>query len=161
MYPSVYLYKVSGNQYELYLGGYSTLEGIRLFDKEARIKLHEFGATNYQRYGWATEKEIPTIETVAELIWFLEKEPHLGLVTFKAEIISQGSLSSYDDAECHLRLSSKQQLFNIIKHVSPQVYQDKLLAALIQHPEIYLTLDEQGMIHKYHSFEQYLQANPD
>lgn len=161
MYPSVYLYKVSGNQHELYLGGYSTLEGIGLFDKEACIQIHESGATNYQRYGWATEKEIPTMQTIAELLRFLEKETCLGLVTFRAEIISQGSLSSHDDAECHICLSSKQQLFKMIKHVSPQVYQDKLLAALIQHPEIYLTLDEEGIIHKYHSFEQYLQANPD
>lgn len=159
-HPDVYLYKISGNRFELYLGGFSTAEGAGLFEKTNRIRLLDFGATGYQRYGWATEKEIPVLENIGELISFLEKETHLGLVTFEAEITGEGSLSSHDDTGCHLILNSRQQLFSFIKQVAPPVYRDKLLAALIQNPEMYLTIDEFGIIRKFNTFSQYLQAKP-
>jgi hypothetical protein len=159
MNPKIYLLREKNNEFEIYLGEFSTLEGIKLFDNNTKIKVLNFGASNYKNYGWTTQNEIPQIETINELIIFFETESDFGLIEFEIEINNVGKLSSHDDGECNITTNSKQLAYEIIKQVSPIIYKDLLLSELINNQNHYITINDNGKIQKYRTFEQYLKSN--
>lgn len=159
MNPKIYLFREKNNEYEIYLGEFSTLEAISLFDNNFEIKVLNFGASNYKSYGWATQNEIPKIETINELIIFFQSQSDFGLIEFEIEINNIGKLSSHDDGECNITVNSKQLAYKIIKQVSPIIYQDLVLSELINNQNHYITIAENGEIQKYKTFEKYLKRN--
>ncbi len=92
MNPSVYLYKNSEKGFKLYLGDFSTIDGLSCFDPKTKAQIVNFGASSYRNFGWATENEIPKLNTVAEIIKFLKSEGEIGLIDFKTTIQDIGSL---------------------------------------------------------------------
>ncbi len=155
MHPKVYLYREQDEYFELYLGGFSTLDGLKAIDPNLKVELIEIGATSYKRYGFATEKEFPNWERVQELISFMEAEGEFGLIHFEIEIIGLGYLSTHDDGECHFRFKDRRDLINVVKVVASN-YQDQLVAALLDNPNSYIVIKESGQLSKYHSFDSYL-----
>jgi len=156
MYPNVYLFREKENKYEIYLGEFTTLDGIKLFENETQIEITSFGATNYKNFGWATENDIPKFENIRELIMFFESESDFGLIVFEMILNNIGKLSTHDDGECNIVLNSKQYAYNLIKKVSPIIYQDLILSELIKHQDNYITISEKGNINRFITFEQYI-----
>ena len=140
-YPKVYLLRKTNDKYEIYLGTYSTLEGIRLLNKNTKIKIEEFGATNYKKIGFATENDIPEINTIEEFIAFLENDNNITIINCKIELNEIGQLSIYDDSECRFIANTKDIAFDLIKKALPEIHQPKVLAELIQNPDKFITLD--------------------
>jgi hypothetical protein len=70
MYGECYFINKTTDGVTLYLGECSTLDGLCLFNEEAKIQLVSFGATCYKKYGWATENELPTFDSVKKLVTF-------------------------------------------------------------------------------------------
>ncbi|MCB9232302.1 MAG: hypothetical protein H6581_11605 [Bacteroidia bacterium] len=156
--PSCYLYRPSEKGLELYLGDFTTLDALRILHPDTRVESIIVGASSYQNYGWATEKEFPAWQTVGEIVTFLEQEGEFGLIEFEVRLAGLGSLRTHDDGECHFLLHEKGDLARIIRQVAPPAWQDKLIAGLLQFPGLYLTLDSKGNLKRYASFEQYLKA---
>jgi hypothetical protein len=159
MNPSVYLFRMKEQRFELCLSEYSTLDGLACFDPECEVRISQFGATNYQRHGWATEQEIPELKNVASIISFLKTEEDIGLVEFEAEIKGIGLLSTHDDSECHFEITQKSDLISILKKAAPIEYFHLILSKLLENPNHYLTFDELGQIERYETFDAYLSKN--
>jgi hypothetical protein len=156
MYPSVYLYKETQNGYNLYLGEVSTLEGVSLLPNEIEVELIEAGATNYKKYGWATEKELPKFRTIKEIINFLKDEEDIGLINFEIELVGIGVLRTHDDGECHFILKDKSTAIDLIKSIAPENYKTMILSTLLENSGMYISVDQSGGIRKYYTFDQYL-----
>ncbi len=156
MNPTVYLYKEKKNEFELYLGEFSTLDGLKAINEKLRVKLVSIGASNYKKYGWATEKEFPDWKTVQELRSFFEREDEFGLIDFEIELIGFGSLSTHDDGECHFRFKEKGALIDVVKTVTDSINRDLILSGLLNNPGMYIEVEKSGKLNKFHSFDQYL-----
>ena len=100
MRPALYYYNDTDKGYELYLGRYSTIDGLALLGDRA-MSIQSFGATSYKRFGWATEDDIPELKSAGAAIEFLKSEFDIGLVEFEALVDDSDRFSSHDDTECH------------------------------------------------------------
>lgn len=156
MSPTVYLYRERENAFELYLGEFSTFNGLSSIDENLKIRLVSVGASNYKKYGWATEKEFPNWKTVKEVKSFFEQEDEFGLIDFEIELIGFGNLSTHDDGECHFRFKEKRDLISVVKTVSDSKNEDLIVSGLLNNPEMYIKIGNSGQLNKYHSFDQYL-----
>lgn len=107
-YPTTYLFEQTETYHMLYLGEYSSLEGLRIVPNDLEIEKIELGASNYKNYGWATEKEFPYFKNSGELTEFLEREDEIGLLVFNIAFKNFGSLHTHDDGECHFKLMTKE-----------------------------------------------------
>lgn len=159
MSPSVYLYNETDNGFELYFDECSTLEGLSLLDENAELCMIQFGATSYQKYGWATECDIPPLNIVRKAIDFLGSEGDIGIIEFKASIPGFGSFSTYDDRKCQFLIKSKHDCMSILGSVLPLQYKDKLIYSLTRNPGVYLTCSVTGRISKYSSLDEYIAKN--
>lgn len=159
MNPSVYLYRETEEGYELYLGEYSTLDGLALISPNVKVELIEAGATNYKKFGWATENELPIFSTVKEVVEFLKNERELGLIHFELILNDIGKLRTHDDGECHFTFKKRAILIDYIKSVTPQPFQNLILSELLNNSGLYITIDSSGLINKFFTFDQYLENN--
>lgn len=114
-----------------------------------------FGATSYRNLGGATEKDIPSLDTVGAARTFLAAQPALGLVDLEALVGDDASHSSHDDGECHLWFRERSVLTATLCKVVPQERCGRLVHAVLSHPG---TLDDTGGIVLYASFDAYLAA---
>lgn len=153
MTPSVYLYREIENNFELYLGGFSTLAALELLERDSLIHVKSIGASNYKNFGWTTENDFPKWDTVRALIDFFRKEGEFGLIDFKVSIIDFGCLSSHDDGECLFILDKKEDVIGLIKTVSEN---NQLIDLLLKNENKYIDFDERGDLRMHYSFEQYL-----
>jgi len=149
MIPNLYLYKETEKGYEFYVNEYSTEMGLSLFDGSTDITITEFGATQYKKYGWATEKEIPNLSTVREAISFLLSEEDIGLIDFAVELADLGKLSTHDDGECHFIMNNKKQCLRLMKNTILQEYRD-------ENQGQYFSCSSCGVIGQYRTFDEYL-----
>ena len=156
MNPTIYLYREKENEFELYLGEFSTLDGLKSINEKLKIQLVNIGASNYKKYGWATEKEFPDWKTVKEVKLFFEQEGEFGLINFEIELIGFGNLSTHDDGECHFRFKKKSDLIDVVKNVAYPINRERTVAELLNNPGVYIEIEKSGVMNKYHSFNQYL-----
>lgn len=159
MNSKVYLYKEYDSRFELYIGNLSTIDGLMLFKGNERVQLKTFGATNYKTFGWTTQNDLPEFKVINDLILFFQRESDVGLIEFEIEFKNEDRFSSHDDGECKLVLNSKEKIFDIIRNVSPLIYQDKILSTLVQNQNKYITIDKKGNIQIFFSFEDYIKSN--
>ena len=156
MNPTVYLYKEKENEFELYLGEFSILDGLKAINEKLKVKLVSIGASNYKKYGWATENEFPDWKTVQEVKSFFEQEDEFGLIDFEIELIGYGNLSTHDDGECHFKFKHKRDLIDVVKTLSDSEHIELIVSGLLNNPDMYIEIEKSGKMNKYHSFGQYL-----
>ncbi|SDU02092.1 hypothetical protein [Halopseudomonas salegens] len=159
MKPAVYRYQETNRGFELYLGEYSTLDGLSVFDESAELSIISLGATRYRKYGWATEKELPPVDSVGSLIELLEAEGDIGIVECDVFLPEYGTLSTHDDRECHYVMTSKRQCISVLNTVLPREHSNMLVYALLGSQGLYLSCSEAGNVTKYRSFDEYLSKN--
>lgn len=156
MNPSVYLFRESEKGFELYLGEFSTLDGLSCLNPQSEAQITSFGASSYKNFGWATENELPALNTVAEIIEFLKNEGEIGLIDIEVKIFNVGLLRTHDDSECHFILLEKNQILAILELASPLAYSSLIFNKLVENPDFYITFDEFGTMNKYKTFNKYL-----
>lgn len=156
MNPTVYQYRERHNEFELYLGEFSTFDGLNSISEKLKVQLMRVGASNYKKYGWATEKEFPHWKTIEDVKSFFEQEGEFGLIHFEIKLPEFGSLSTHDDGECHFRFKKKSDLIGVVKTVSDSIHHELLLSGLLNNPEMYIVIEKSGTLSTFHSFDQYL-----
>jgi hypothetical protein len=156
--PDLFFFDEGPDGFRLYLAELSTAEGLALFDPTTPIAIVSFGATSYRNLGWATEKDIPPLDTVGAARAFLDAQPALGLIDFEALVEDDASLSSHDDGECHFWFRERSALTAALCAVMPPDDGGRLVHAVLSHPGRYVTLDGTGAIVFYTSFDAYLAA---
>lgn len=157
MPPSVYRYEETNEGHKLYLGSFSTQEGLSIFLPQTTVALTEAGASNYKQYGWATEKNFPEFKTAHDIVHFLKNE-EVYLIHFEVILHGIGNLRTHDDSECSFTLKDRKWAIDIIKTVAPLPHQNKILSGLLNNPGLYITISPAEQIQKYHSFDDYLKS---
>jgi len=157
--PSVYLYNETSIGFEIYFGECSVSEGLSFFHEDTELVITSFGATLYKKYGYATEKELPVLDSVGSIIAFLETEGDIGIIEFEADLPKVGTISSHDDGECHFVLKSRQQCISVLTAAIQPEYSNMLINRLVENQGLYLTCSEKGKVGKYYSFDEYLAKN--
>jgi hypothetical protein len=156
MDSSVYLFEELEEGFGLYLGDCSTAEGLSCFHPQTKAQITNFGASDYKGFGWATQDDLPELNTVGDLISFFESEELIDLVDCEVVIHDIGSLSTHDDCECHFKMKEKSQIYAILKIATPSEFTDVIFNKLIENPNCYLTFDEDGKMRRYETFDEYL-----
>lgn len=155
MRPDVYLYEQKDEKHLLYLGEYSTLDGLKVFNDDLKVELLHAEASYYNKLGWATEKDLPGWGNVKEVKLFFEKED-IDLLQLKLKIEGIDWLETHDDGECHFIFHHKKDLMEVLSRVSPTIHQSAIAASIFKHPGKYVKIGSSGKIHIYHTFDQYL-----
>jgi hypothetical protein len=159
MESKVFLYKEYDAKFELYIGNLCTVDGLMLFNNNEEIQLITFGATNYKSLGWTTRNDLPKFKVINDLILFFKNESDVGLVEFEIDFKNGDNFSSHDDGQCKFILNSKEKIFTIIKSTSSLTYQDKILSTLIENQNKYLTIDENGIVKIFFTYDDYLNSS--
>ena len=160
MNPSVYLYRPLNHGFELYLGEFDTLSGLSALDEHLKVKLLSIGASSYQKYGWATEKEFPQWQTVKEVKAFFKQTGEFGLIEFELDLLDFGILTTHDDGACNFVFKDRKNLIDLVKKVAPPVHSELILAGLLENPGKYIEVSKNAELMIYHNFDQYLKNSP-
>ena len=148
--PSVYLYDVRDGKHYLYLGDYTTSEGLRLVPVDSQILLRHIyadGAPELPDH-FARPQSIDTTVGFIDTIH--------SIVDFECAIDAGATLSSHDDCECHFRFVDRDCCENVLRcAVSPKVA-DTLWNLLLTNHGKYLTIDDRLVVATYDTFEDYL-----
>ena len=83
---NVFSYRQHNNLFELFLSEISTIDCLTHFEQNTSLKINEFGATCYKKYGFATDKNLPKINAVKDLHNLLLSEFDIGLIICKIEL---------------------------------------------------------------------------
>jgi len=138
---TVFSYSKKGERWHLYVRGISAQAALAVFSPCLAASVVRFGATNYKNYGWATEENIPSLESVQAIRLFLE-ESELGLIDFELCINSCHTLFS-DDLESRFCFHSEADLIRAIQVLVP-IWHGRVINMLFQHPESYIVCDDLG-----------------
>lgn len=154
--PTVYLFRVKGTHYELYLGEYSTVQGLLLFDNNEQIAVRSASGSDSTNNDWITEKNFKTLNNTYELIQFLNDNPTINLIDIEIDIEGFGSLSTHDDGECHFQSSNKNKIIALVEKTITKRDFLPLQISLLEHPNKYVVYNTSGNTLLYSTFDDYL-----
>ena len=156
--PSTYLLDQRNSKFILYLGEYSSEQGMSLVPRDLEIANISLGTSDYKNLSWATESDFPTFRTSGELSDFLNSN-EVWFLTFEVDFKDYGSLRTHDDGECHFELLNKSDAIELIRKSAPEQHSLLILSKLLELPDKYLTVNSNGELQVYHTFDQYLNEN--
>lgn len=133
----------------------STLACLQFFADEQVIEISEFGATNYQHYGWTTENDIPQFNSVGQLKHFLSQSGDIGLYSFTATINHAVIVQNSYDANATIHFKDCSQCMAFIKSLIPNTQQNRFINALVEHQKCFTGLDVNGEIAHYASIDAF------
>ena len=153
--PSVYLIKRVAEQYRLYLGQFSTLQGFRLLNPECSLQITEFteGTTAPEE----SLERVRGLRTVAGAVKFFSNEAnHIEMIDMSCLVDEKTSLSTHDDGECHFLFPDVDMLTGVLRQCVPPEGLDQLLSQLRSNEGKYLSVDENHAVRAFKSFDEYL-----
>ena len=137
MTPSSYLYDEQDGRYRLYLGGYCTIAGLKLFPQNAT-------ATCIKIYGDTKPAEPwPTSGTTTSTLVSNLSADYIGLVDFSCVIEPECKFSTHDDGECHFDATAEDFIREIVDRATPPAYNTKLWETLKSNHGCYITINEE------------------
>ena len=139
----------------LTVGGLTAAEGLALLDPSAAARVVCFGATGFERHGWATEKELPTLRTVAEVRSVLAVAT-LGLIELEVEVEGFGRLCSERDEACTFHVASRAALAALVEQLAPGAHAGLVLHALLTTPGGYFACSAAGVLQRHASLAAFL-----
>ena len=136
MTPSSYLYDQRDGKHRLYLGGFCTVAGLKLFSPETKTP-------EVKIYGGEFSKTFVPADnqTTAGLISFLSADD-LALVDFSCTTELDCQLSTHDDGECHFAADVMACIYDLFCSVTPPVYSSRLWETLRANSGCYVVVDE-------------------
>ena len=155
MKPSVFLFEERPSAFHLFVGQISPAECLRELDGMTKISVIEFGATSYKRYGWATERTLPPMDTANDLISLFDNEGDIGLICLEVEIDGVGILMLDDDRGCTFDFLEKKTCLDFIQKLTPGQNHNLLINKLLSHQGTYFGLDDQGDVIEYAQLEDH------
>ncbi len=157
-FANLFLLRETEDGAELYLGDFTTAQGLALIPEQTPIEVTAFGATLMRDHSWATAEHLPPLETAGELAAFLNEDDDIGLVDFEARLLGIGTMSSHDDGECTYKLESAKLVASIVQGAADPRFYGKLLQVLRSHPGQYVSCGDEGEIDRFATFDDYLRA---
>jgi len=134
---------VAEGDYRLHVAGLSAAEGVSLLDPQQALRVRCFGATGYERYGWATEKDLPSLGSVVDLQGLVAR-PGLGLLELEVELLDFGGLTSHDDSSCSFRVNTRGALLALMNALFPAAHAGRSIHTLLSNSGVYFAWSEAG-----------------
>ncbi len=159
MYPTVYLYHKTEKGHQLYLGEYTTYKGVTLLDNNLEIESITMVTTNNKDYEYAIAKGYPNFKTVQELAFFLQQTEAVDFLKFKVTFKNFCQLTTHDNGECHFTFGNKKNLIQILEKAIPEQYKLKVIHTVLENPNQYITINKNGTLKLFKTFNQYLKEN--
>lgn len=153
--PSVYLFREKEDNYELYLGEFSTYQGLLLFDENQKIVVRSASGSDINN-NWITEKYFENSKNAKQLIELIDNKPSMHLIDIEIEIEKFGILRTHDDGECHFQSKNKDKLISLLEKIVTKRDFLPLQICLLEHPNSYVKYHNSGNILLYSSFDDYL-----
>jgi hypothetical protein len=152
MNPTSYLFDQRDGLYRLYLGGLTTVDGLRLFPSTTVVSQRKLYTD-----ADASAYFPPQTGTIADTIEHLSAIPkHIGLVDFSCSIAGEVEFSTHDDCECHFEAPDLTQIQNLIDALPVTDRKIGLADILKSHPGCYIVLDGVGSFFAYPDFDSLL-----
>lgn len=140
--PGGYRLEQREGRWSLTLGGWTATQALSRIPPEKPARILTFGATLYQRYGWATEAELPPLGAVGEITALVSAE--IGLMELEVEIRGLGRLVWVSGEDCRFVLDDRAAALEVIRLVAPPEHLGRLTHALLSTGAEALTLSADG-----------------
>jgi hypothetical protein len=150
--PSVYLYELRDSTHRLYLGDFTTAQGLDVVSADSRIKILHFFSNQITEVPDSLS-ESPSIGDVQR---FLSEE--IGLIDFDCTINDSATLSTHDDCECHFTFKYEASCKTAVSRVSPTGSSDGLWNILQTRAGQYVVVDSASCVRSFATFDEYLAA---
>jgi hypothetical protein len=128
-----------------------------VLDPRAEARVTTFGATGYERHGWATEKELPPLGTVGDVRAFLER-PALGVIEVEIRVDGVGRVTSLENGECAFHAPDRAIVLAIMAKVVPEAYAGLVIHALLGSPGVSFACSASGVLTRYASIRAGVRA---
>ena len=139
----------------LYLSETSTSAALRLLSSEEPLVVIEFGAVRQPSGQWCSVADLPPLSTAGALATFLEAHESLAPVDVTVRIGAEIELSTHDDGEATLTVSSDLHALQLLGRAVSHQDLPLLTAALQSHRGQYVVLGDDG-VRVFSTFEDYL-----
>ena len=148
--PSVYLYDIRDGKHCLYLGDYTTAEGLGLVDPSSQIRIRHIYADTVP----VLPDHLVAPQSVEATIRFIDATH--SIVDFDCSINSGTTLSSHDDCECHFQFLDQDSCEQALRRAVPSEAAATLWRELLANRGTYVTIDQHLVVTKYRTFDDYL-----
>jgi hypothetical protein len=148
--PSVYLYDLRDGKHCLYLGDYTTSEGLRLVPTDSQILIRHIYADN--------TPVLPdhlvgpqSVDAIGRFVGACHS-----IVDFECSINSAATLSTHDDCECHFQFPDQDTCEMALRRAVPPRMTDTLWGAMLANRGRYVTINDYLNVATYSTFDDYL-----
>lgn len=154
--PTAFLLRTENEKHHLHLGGFSTQEGLQLFDMNLAVTVSAAYFNRHEDEDGEIKKAMLGSTTVGEAIAALDLEcPY----DFSCIVDGRVCLSSNDDGQCDFILESKSIAKDIVLRSAPGSLGPAIWDKLTSNPNCYVTLFEsETKISVFKDFESFQAA---
>jgi hypothetical protein len=146
----IYLYEIRGGKHCLYLGGYTTSEGLRLVSPNSQVLIQHLWAENVR----LLPEQLVGPQSLESIARFVDTTQ--SIVDFECLIDSETSFSTHDDCECHFEFLDRRGCEGVLCRAEGPALAGVLWEALLANCRRYVKIDSDGVINFYDSFDHYL-----
>lgn len=157
-FPSVYLVRKSRAKTKLYLGEYSSGQGLALFSPSLSVSVNAAFFDSSLDRNRERQRSLLASKTVAEVVINLGAD---GPFDFSCEIEEDVQFSSHDDGECHILLPSISCAKKLILGAAPAEFGEAIWKKMVDNPNCYVSNPDSqtNEIAVFESFESYLNSS--
>ncbi len=150
--PSVYLYDFRDGKHVLYLGDYTTSEGLGLAPPNSEVRIRHIYADSVP----VLPDHLAGPQSVETTLQFVDAVH--SMVDFECSINNGITLSSHDDSECHFQFPDQISCEKALRCALPLRMADTLWGELLANRGRYVTIDTRLVVTAYNTFDDYLTA---
>lgn len=148
--PSVYLYEFRAGKHYLYLGDYSTSEGLRLLSSNSQVRMQHL----WGKKVFVLPEPMTSPQSLASVARFVDATE--SIVDFECLIDSEVVFSTHDDSECHFEFLDRQGCEEVLRRSVGAHLAEVLWNAMLVHCGRYVTIRDDRTIIVYEKFYDYL-----
>jgi hypothetical protein len=148
--PSVYLYEIRDGKHCLYLGDYSTSEGLGLLSPNSQVRMQHL----WGKKVFVLPDQLASPQSLASIARFVDATE--SIVDFECLIDSEVVFSTHDDSECHFEFLDRQGCEGVLRRSVGANLAEVLWNALLAHCGRYVTIRDDRTIIVYETFYDYL-----
>ena len=130
----------------------TTANALAIFPPASPIQVTEFEGEKDRGSQWVSAKDLPPMQTVGELMSYLKKNDDIALVDFAGTISDAEVLSTHDDWEASLTVTSQARAIEILR----EFIEPTALETLLANPGKYISVLN-GMVKIFSTFDDWVE----
>ena len=152
MTPISYLYDQRNGRHQLYLGGFCTIAGLKLFPDNPAV-------SNIEMYDTEHAESSSLASTTCSALALHLADNFVAIFDFSCAIERDCNFSTHDDGECHFDAGTEELIQVLVERATPPVYNDHLWATLKSNLGCYITVNENMQFVIHPDFDALIEAH--